>query len=64
MGKKRKRPSWASASPCEQHSEKPEEDCKMNIADKMERESRLLANLVSWMESHGEVLSDRSLSNH
>ena len=36
----------------------------MNIADKMERESRLLANLVSWMESHGEVLSDRSRSNH
>ena len=36
----------------------------MNIADKMERESRLLANLVSWMESHGEVLCDRSRSNY
>jgi hypothetical protein len=35
----------------------------MNIADKMERESRLLANLVSWMETHGEVISDRSQSN-
>ena len=36
----------------------------MNIAEKMERESRLLANLVSWMEAHGEVLSDRSRSNY
>ena len=36
----------------------------MNIADKMERESRLLANLVKWMESPGEVLSDRSRSNY
>ena len=36
----------------------------MNIADKIERESRLLANLVSWMESHGEVLSDRNRSNY
>ena len=35
----------------------------MNIADKMERESRLLANLVSWMETHGEVISNRSQSN-
>ena len=35
----------------------------MNIADKMERESRLFANRVSWMETHGEVISDRSQSN-
>lgn len=35
----------------------------MNIADKMERESRLLTTLVSWMETHGEVISDRSQSN-
>ena len=27
-----------------------EEGHKMNIAEKMERESRLLANLVNWME--------------
>ena len=36
----------------------------MNYADKTERESLLLTNLVSWMESHGEVLSDRSRSNY
>ena len=36
----------------------------MSFADKMARESRLLTNLVNWMESHGEVLSERTRSNH
>ena len=36
----------------------------MSFADKMARESRLLTNLVNWMESHGEVLSERIRSNH
>jgi hypothetical protein len=31
----------------------------MNIADKMERDSRLMGNIASWMQEHGEVLSDR-----
>ena len=35
----------------------------MNIADKMEMESRLMANLADWMEEHGTVLSDRQKSN-
>ena len=35
----------------------------MNIADKMEMESRLMANLADWMEEHGAVLSDRQRSN-
>ena len=35
----------------------------MNIADKMEMESRLMANLADWMEEHGTVLSDRQRSN-
>lgn len=35
----------------------------MNYAEKMERESRLMANLADWMEKHGEVLSDRQRSN-
>ena len=35
----------------------------MNIADKMERESRLMGNIASWMQEHGEVLSDRQRSN-
>jgi len=35
----------------------------MNIAEKMERESRLLGNIAAWMEKHGEVLSDRQRSN-
>ena len=35
----------------------------MNIADKMERESRLIGNIASWMQEHGEVLSDRQRSN-
>ena len=35
----------------------------MNIADKMERESRLMGNIASWMQAHGEVLSDRQQSN-
>ena len=35
----------------------------MNIADKTERESRLMANLADWMEKHGNVLSDRQRSN-
>ena len=36
----------------------------MSFADKMARESRLLTNLVNWMESHGEVLSEQIRSNH
>lgn len=35
----------------------------MNIAEKMERESRLKGNIADWMEAHGEVLSDRQRSN-
>ena len=35
----------------------------MNIADKMERESRLMGRLADWMEAHGTVLSDRQRSN-
>ena len=35
----------------------------MNIADKMEMESRLMSNLADWMEEHGTVLSDRQRSN-
>ena len=35
----------------------------MNIADKMEREARLMSNLADWMEKHGTVLSDRQRSN-
>ena len=31
----------------------------MNIAEKMERESRLMTNLADWMEKHGTVISDR-----
>ena len=35
----------------------------MNIADKMEMESRLMGNIAHWMENHGEVLSDRQRIN-
>ena len=35
----------------------------MNIADKMEREARLMSNIAEWMEKHGTVLSDRQRSN-
>ena len=35
----------------------------MNMADKMEMESRLMSNLADWMENHGTVLSDRQRSN-
>jgi hypothetical protein len=35
----------------------------MNIADKMEMESRLMGNIAGWMEKHGEVLSDMQRSN-
>ena len=35
----------------------------MNIADKMEREARLMSNLADWMERRGTVLSDRQRSN-
>ena len=35
----------------------------MNIADKMERESRLMSNIAYWMEKHGDGLSDRQRSN-
>ena len=35
----------------------------MNIADKMEMESRLMSRIADWMEAHGEVLSDRQRSN-
>lgn len=35
----------------------------MNIADKMERESRLRGNLAEWMMSHGTVKSDRERNN-
>ena len=35
----------------------------MNIADKMDMESRLMGNIAHWMENHGEVLSDRQRIN-
>lgn len=35
----------------------------MNIADKMEMESRFMGNIAEWMEMHGEVLSDWQRSN-
>ena len=35
----------------------------MNIADKMEREARLMGNLADWMEKQGTVISDRQQSN-
>lgn len=35
----------------------------INIAEKMERKSRLQSNLSRWMIQHGTVLSDRSRSN-
>ena len=35
----------------------------MHIADKIERESRLMTNLADWMQAHGETLSDRQRSN-
>ena len=35
----------------------------MNIADKMEREAKLMSNLADWMEKHGTVFSDRQRSN-
>ena len=35
----------------------------MNIAEKMEIESRLMTNLADWMEKHGRVVSDRQQSN-
>ena len=35
----------------------------MNIAEKMEMESRLMTNLADWMEKHGTVISDRQQSN-
>ena len=35
----------------------------MNIADKMERESKLMENLADWMEKHSTVISDRQQSN-
>ena len=35
----------------------------MNIADKMEQESRLMSNLARWMHIHGDVISDRQRSN-
>ena len=35
----------------------------MNIAEKMEMESRLMTNLADWMEKHGRVVSDQQQSN-
>lgn len=35
----------------------------MNIAKKMERESRLMSRLADWMEKHGRVLFDKQRSN-
>ena len=35
----------------------------MNIADKMERKSRLMGRIADWIEAHGTVLSDRQRSN-
>lgn len=35
----------------------------MNIADKMELESRLMGSLAEWMMAHGTVKSDRERSS-
>ena len=35
----------------------------MNIADKMERESRLMGRIADWMEAHGTVIYDQQRSN-
>ena len=35
----------------------------MNIAEQMEIEAGLKKGLACWMESHGEVLYDKSRSN-
>ena len=35
----------------------------MNIAEKMEMESRLMTSLADWMGKHGTVISDRQQSN-
>ncbi len=35
----------------------------MNIAEKMERDARLMTNLADWIGKHGNVLSDRQRSN-
>ena len=35
----------------------------MNIADKMEMESRLMGRIADWMQAHGTTLSDRQRSN-
>ena len=35
----------------------------MNIADKMEMESKLMGRIADWMFQHGEVLSDIQQSN-
>jgi len=35
----------------------------INIADKMERESRLMGNIAEWMIAHGIVKSDYKRSN-
>ena len=35
----------------------------MNIADKMEQESRLMSRIADWMEAHGTALFDRQQSN-
>ena len=35
----------------------------MNIAEKMDREARLMTNLADWIGKHGNVLSDRQRSN-
>ena len=35
----------------------------MNIAEKMERESKLMSRLADWMEKHGQILYDKQRSN-
>ena len=35
----------------------------MNIAEKMERESRLMGRIADWMETHGTVIYDQQRSN-
>lgn len=35
----------------------------MNIAEKMEREARLMTNLADWIGKHGTVILDRQRSN-
>ena len=42
---------------------KKAKEARVNMADKMKYESRLMGNIAEWMISHGTVKSDRERSN-